>query len=160
MAAGVGLGAQNVMLVGQVAVPHADMAMAISVMSFSQTVSSSVFLAVTQAVFQNSLESTLRAHAPEIDLRDVINGGVTAIRRLVTAEQPPSVLQAYNSAIMQTIDIAVAASGLSIAGALIMDWLSLKKKTETEKEESLSPTTSETPTANDASAKCLTLGES
>ncbi|KAI1350632.1 MFS general substrate transporter [Xylaria sp. FL0043] len=141
MAAGVGLGAQNVMLVGQVAVPHVDMAMAISVMSFSQTLSSSIFLAVAQAVFQNSLESTLRAHTPEVDPGDVINGGVTAIRRLVTAEQLPSVLRAYNSAIMQTIYIAVAASGLSIAGALIMDWLSLKKKTETEKKESLSPTT-------------------
>ncbi|KAI3326429.1 MFS general substrate transporter [Xylariaceae sp. AK1471] len=126
MAAGAGLGAQNVMLVAQVAVPITDMAMATSILSFSQTLSSSIFLTVSQTIFQNQLISNLAAKAPEIDAASVISIGVTALRKSVTSEQLPAVLQAYNNALIQTFYVAVAASALSILGPLCMDWISLK----------------------------------
>lgn len=43
LAAGAGLGAQNVMLVAQVAVPMTEMPMAVSILTFTQTLSSSIF---------------------------------------------------------------------------------------------------------------------
>ncbi|KAI1332184.1 MFS transporter [Xylariaceae sp. FL0255] len=132
MAAGVGIGLQNAFLVGQVAVPLNDQAVAISVLSFAQTLSSSIFLAIGQAVFQNQLQSALRIQAPEVNPKDVIAGGVTAIRTLVTADQLPSVLGACNTAITQTFYVAVVANGLSLAGPLIMNWLSLKQEAETD----------------------------
>ncbi|KAI1483689.1 MFS transporter [Daldinia eschscholtzii] len=127
VAAGAGLGAQNVMLVAQVAVPMADMPMAISILTFTQSLSSSIFLAVAQNVFQNQLIKNIVARAPEVDSGSVIRGGATAIRDTVSAEQLPAVLQAYNDAITQTFYVAVAVAALSIIGPIFMDWLSLKQ---------------------------------
>ncbi|KAI0101952.1 MFS transporter [Hypoxylon sp. NC0597] len=127
LAAGAGLGAQNVMLVAQVAVPVTDMAMAISILTFTQTLSSSIFLAVAQNVFQNQLIKNLAASAPEVDSTAVINNGVTALRNSVPPDQLPAVLQAYNDSVMQTFYVPVALSALSIAGPIFMDWLSLKQ---------------------------------
>ncbi|KAI2603433.1 MFS transporter [Hypoxylon fragiforme] len=128
LAAGAGLGAQNVMLVAQVAVPAADMAMATSILSFTQTLASSVFLAVAQTVFQNRLVGNLAASAPEIDSSFVVNAGATAMGDVVPPELQRAVLEAYNSAIMQTFYVAVAVSALSILGPVFMDWLSLKQQ--------------------------------
>ncbi|KAI1454443.1 MFS transporter, partial [Annulohypoxylon moriforme] len=127
LAAGAGLGAQNVMLVAQVAVPMEDMAMATSIMTFTQTLSSSIFLAVAQTVFQNQLIKNLTANAPDLNSSTIVNGGVTAIRDLVPPDQLPAVLQAYNDAVTQTFYVAVAVSALSIFGPLFMDWISLKQ---------------------------------
>ncbi|OTA62362.1 MFS transporter [Hypoxylon sp. EC38] len=120
LAAGAGLGAQNVMLVAQVAVPITDMAMAVSILTFTQTLSSSIFLA-------NQLIKNLAASAPAIDSTSVINNDVTALRNSVPPDQLPAVLQAYNDSVTLTFYVAVALGALSIAGPIFMDWLSLKK---------------------------------
>ncbi|KAI0887933.1 MFS transporter [Annulohypoxylon maeteangense] len=127
LAAGAGIGAQNVMLVAQVAVPLEDMAMATSIMTFTQTLASSIFLAVAQTIFQNQLIKNLTANAPDLNSSTIVNGGVTAIRDLVPPDQLPAVLQAYNDAVTQTFYVAVAVSALSIFGPLFMDWMSLKQ---------------------------------
>ncbi|KAI0865359.1 MFS general substrate transporter [Xylaria cubensis] len=127
MAAGVGIGSQNVNLIGQVAVPSTDIAIATSVLSFSGTLSSSIFLAVAQSVFQNQLIHSLAVKAPEVDAISIFSQGPTALRTIVTAEQLPAVLVAYNEAIIWTFYVGVAASALSIAGPIFMDWLSLKQ---------------------------------
>ncbi|KAI1387347.1 MFS transporter [Hypoxylon trugodes] len=135
LAAGAGLGAQNVMLVAQVAVPLADMAMATSILTFTQTLSSSIFLAVAQNIFQNQLIKNLAAKAPGIDSGSVVNAGATALSGDVPADQRPAVLEAYNEALIQTFYVAVATSALSIFGPIFMDWISLKQpeKKDTEK---------------------------
>ncbi|RYC59620.1 hypothetical protein CHU98_g6581 [Xylaria longipes] len=151
MAAGVGIGAQNVMLVAQVAVPLTDMAMATSILSFTQTLSSSIFLAVAQNVFQNQLIHNLAAKAPGVDATSVINQGATALRKTVTTEQLSAVLEAYNEAIIQTFYVAVAANALSIAGPIFMDWLSLKQPES--QQQKPTPGTSEGSTADGQSAE-------
>ncbi|KAI0801577.1 MFS general substrate transporter [Xylaria sp. FL0064] len=127
MAIGVGIGSQNVNLIGQVAVPTSDMAIATSVLSFAGTLSSSIFLVVGQSVFQNQFINNLVAKAPEVDAVSIFSQGPAALRALVTAEQLPEVLQVYNEAIIDTFYVGVAASALSIAGPIFMDWLSLKQ---------------------------------
>jgi divalent metal cation (Fe/Co/Zn/Cd) transporter len=126
MAGGAGLGIQNFLLVAQVAVPVTDMAMATSILSFSQTLSSAIFLAAGQTIFQNQLISNLAAKAPEVNAASVVDIGATALRKSVTSEQLPAVLEAYNDALVQTFYLAVAAGALSIVGPLWMDWISLK----------------------------------
>lgn len=136
LAAGAGLGAQNVMLFAQVAVPMEDMAMATSIMTFTQTLSSSIFLAVAQNVFQNQLIKNLIANAPNLNSSTIVNGGVTAIRDLVPPDQLPAALQAYNDAVTETFYVAVAVSALSIFGTLVIDWISLKQPEKKSTEES------------------------
>ncbi|KAF9882704.1 hypothetical protein FE257_005512 [Aspergillus nanangensis] len=126
LAVGAGLGAQNVILVAQAAVPITDMAMATTLLTFTQTLSSAVFLSVGQSVFQNQLIVNLHQYAPSVDASAVIAGGVTAIRDNVSSKLLPSALAAYNDSIMQTFYVAVAMAALSLVGALCLDWISLK----------------------------------
>ncbi|KAI1750141.1 MFS general substrate transporter [Xylaria castorea] len=150
MATGVGIGSQNVNLIGQVAVPSKDIAIATSILSFSGTLSSSIFLAVAQSVFQNQLIHNLAVKAPEVDAISVFSQGPTALRTSVNAEQLPAVLVAYNEAIIQVFYVGVAASALSIAGPIFMDWLSLKQP-ESQQSKPI-PDTSEGSTADEQSA--------
>ncbi|KAE8408613.1 major facilitator superfamily domain-containing protein [Aspergillus pseudonomiae] len=82
ISAGVGIGAQNVMLVASVAVEPADMPMSTTILTFTQTLSSAIFLPVGQSV------------------------GATGFRDQLTPTQLPLALLAYNEAIVGTFYVA------------------------------------------------------
>lgn len=125
-AAGQGIGIATLPVYTQLAVLSTDMAIANTFVLFSSNLANSIFVAIAQAVFQTRLLYALKTQAPGLDPSSVINGGATALRKTVPAEQLLSVLQGYNTAIMQTFYVAVAGSALSTVGPLVMDWLSLK----------------------------------
>ncbi|KAJ5115390.1 MFS transporter [Penicillium alfredii] len=131
LSAGAGLGAQNVILVAQVAVPPTEMAMATSILAFTQTLSSAVFLSVGQSVFQNRLIANLQSISPDIDAPLVVHSGAMGFRQHFSAAQLPLALHAYNQALVQTFFVAVATSALSIVGPIFMEWLSLKPEKKT-----------------------------
>lgn len=128
LSAGAGLGAQNVMLVAQVAVVPEEMAMATSILVFTQTLSTSVFLAVGQSVFQNRLAANLESTFADFGGLSVAQSGATGFRDNFPESQLPLALEAYNQALVQTFYVAVATSGLSLIGPIFMEWLSLKEK--------------------------------
>lgn len=130
--AGVGIGAQNAMLVASVAVVPADLAMVTSLLTFTQTLSSAIFLPIAQSVFQNQLSANLRSNVPQIDSSLIIQSGATGFRDHLTAGQLPLVLNAYNKALSQTFYVGVGVAALSIFGPIFMEWLPLKPKTEVE----------------------------
>ncbi|KAJ5698359.1 MFS transporter [Penicillium macrosclerotiorum] len=127
LAAGLGFGIQNVMLVAQVAVPESDMAMVTSILSFVQTLAGSLFLSIGESVFANRLISNLKARLPDVNGAEVVASGATGIRNHFTPKQLPIVLQAYNKAIVQTFYVGVVMASLSIFGPIFMEWLSIKK---------------------------------
>ncbi|KAH8698867.1 hypothetical protein BGW36DRAFT_448924, partial [Talaromyces proteolyticus] len=87
LSAGAGFGVQNVMLVPQVAVPAKDMSMAVSILTFTQTLSSAIFLPVGQSVFQNRLVSNLESIAPDVNGSLVLQTGATSIRDHFSSNQ-------------------------------------------------------------------------
>ncbi|PYH97029.1 MFS transporter [Aspergillus ellipticus CBS 707.79] len=104
LSAGAGIGVQNALLVASVAVAEpTDMPMATTILTFTQTLASSIFLPVAQSV-----------------------GGATGFRDQIASTLLPTVLLAYNEAIMCTFDVAVATASVSILGPIFMNWLSLK----------------------------------
>jgi hypothetical protein len=128
LSAGVGIGAQNALLVASVAVVPTDMPMVISILMFTQTLASAIFLPVGQSVFQNQLSASLQSKLPALDATLVLQSGATGFRGHLTPSQLPSVLLAYNEAICQTFYVAIATASLSIFGPIFMDWLSLKSE--------------------------------
>ncbi|TAQ84793.1 hypothetical protein B7494_g6880 [Chlorociboria aeruginascens] len=126
MAFGAGLGVQNVMLVPQVALPAVDLAMATSVLTFSQTLCGAIFLPIGQSVFQNQLVHNLQSYAPSVNTSSAIHSGVTQLRQHFSADDLALVLQAYNVALVQTFYVGVATSALSFMGPVFMQWLSIK----------------------------------
>lgn len=127
LSVGAGLGVQNVLLVAQVAVPKVDMAMATSLLSFSQMLSGAIFLAAEQSVFQNQLVQNLHEQAPAVDPAFVIQIGAGMLRDKLSTDVLPSVIKAYNFAITETFYVGVAMAALSIIGPIFIEWKSIKK---------------------------------
>lgn len=127
LAAGMGLGAQNMMLVCSTAVPKSEMAIATSILTFCQVLASAIMLPVGQSVFQNQLLANFKSMLPGTNAELVVASGATGFRKLFTAAQLPTALNAYNKSIMQTFYVAVATAALSFIGPIFMEWLSLKK---------------------------------
>ncbi|KAJ5537659.1 Efflux pump [Penicillium frequentans] len=95
------------------------MPIATTLLLFGQTLAGAIFL-------PNQLVSNLHEYAPDANSNDILEGGITGLRKVVSAEQLPSVLTAYNEALTQSFYVAVALSSLSILGPVWLDRVSLK----------------------------------
>ncbi|CAG8221631.1 unnamed protein product [Penicillium salamii] len=146
MNAGVGVGAQNALLVASVAVAPADLAMTTSILTFVQTLSSAILLPIGQSVFQNQLSANLISYLPDVDVALILHSGATGFRDHLKSNQLPLALQAYNKALCQTFYVGVATAALSILGPIFMEWLSLKPQVEAKKDDQSSKSSIDEPT--------------
>jgi hypothetical protein len=78
------------------------MAVGTSIVVFCQFFGGALFLAFAETDFSNSLSSALTEFAPGVNETLVFNAGATAAREVVTSEQLPGLLRAYNQAITNT----------------------------------------------------------
>lgn len=81
--------------------------MATSQVFFFQYLGGTIFLALAETIFTNSLRSALHHDAPGVDAERVIDAGASAVRSVVTKAALPGVLQAYNHAIVDTFVSAI-----------------------------------------------------
>ncbi|GKZ83875.1 hypothetical protein AnigIFM56816_008971 [Aspergillus niger] len=124
---GAGLGMQQPMMVVQAALKIADVPSATAIVAFTQTLGGALFVSVAQNVFQNELRKNL-SQISGVDPASVMQAGATMLRHVVSADQLPAVLEAYNGAVTTTFYVAVAMGALSIFGALPIQWISVKGK--------------------------------
>ncbi|KAK2800909.1 hypothetical protein FQN51_005844 [Onygenales sp. PD_10] len=127
LSVGLGMGAQNAFLIPQVAVPKTELATATAVLTFIQTLTSAIFLAIGQAVFQNQLVNNLAVYAPSISPELVFATGPLRLQYQIPTESLPAVVRAFNAAITEVFYVAVAGCALSVVGPLFLEWKSLKK---------------------------------
>jgi hypothetical protein len=85
---------------------------------FTQLFGGALFLAIAQAIFNDSLVSGLHEYAPTVDIKSVVAAGAAAIRQVVRPEEVGGVLQAYNAAINRDFYLCAGAG----AGMLIFAW--------------------------------------
>lgn len=89
----------------------------------------SVFLAISQSVFSNELVDSLTKLAlNSSEIQDIINAGSAAVREVVTAQQLPGVLNAYNTRITSAFYVATAACACAFLAAFGLEWRSVKGK--------------------------------
>ncbi|KAJ5521002.1 Major facilitator superfamily domain general substrate transporter [Penicillium fimorum] len=98
------------------------------IMSFIQFLSGAIFIALGEAVFQNRLLSSVRSSVPEIDPGPLLAEGVTKLRQQVSGDVLDRLLLCVNEATVRIFYIAVALSALSLAGAVVVEWKSTKRK--------------------------------
>jgi hypothetical protein len=73
-----------------------------AIVVFFQFFGGSILLAIGQNIFQSHLISDLVRSAPGVDPAAVVRAGAGAVRKIVTPEQLPGVLTAYNTALTNT----------------------------------------------------------
>lgn len=115
---------QNALLPEQVPV-------GMSVVVFAQTFGGALFLTFAQTIFNHGLVDGLAKYAPNIDPVTVTTAGANGIRKVLSPEDVPGVVEAYNSAINHDFYLAASASACAFVFAFGIGWRNIKKKKPT-----------------------------
>lgn len=125
---GMGLGLQQPMLAAQTVLSRKDVPIGVSILMLGQSLGGSIFPAVGQNVLDSALIKNLGAlHIPNFDSSSVITSGATDIRTQIPAAYLPAFLVAYNKAIIHTFYVMIGCACVTIVGALLLEWKSVKK---------------------------------
>ncbi|KAF9266282.1 MFS general substrate transporter [Marasmius fiardii PR-910] len=125
--AGIGSSMQQSLMAVQTVLPLKDVPSGTSIVVFMQTAGGAIFISIAQNVFQNKLLSGILEKAPSLNPGLVIGAGATGIKNVVSAEQVPAVVSAYNSALVDAFYVATAMSCISFIASLFVEWKSVKK---------------------------------
>ncbi|KAF2495808.1 MFS general substrate transporter [Lophium mytilinum] len=109
-----------------------DIPVGTSMVQLFQFLGSSVFLAISQALFTNQLRSSLSTLASvgigRAEIEKILHAGATSVRKVVTEAQVSGVVGAYNDSIVSTFYVATAAAAASFVFSLGLEWRSVKAK--------------------------------
>ena len=97
-------------------------------MNLSLSLGGALFIAVGQNIFTNRLSTNLATNVPILNPSIVLDTGATSLRTAVDFGSLEGVLVAYNDALIHAYYVSVAMAGLSLIGALGMEWKSVKGK--------------------------------
>ena len=128
---GVGIGFEGGMIVAQKSVPPPSISIAISVVSFAMTLGGTIFLSVSQAVFNHGMLHEIAELAPQIDGQILLNSGATNLRTLLASigqqQSIGPVLQAYAEGTRDVFWLIMACATTAFIAACGLRWRSLKK---------------------------------
>ncbi|OCT48657.1 putative HC-toxin efflux carrier TOXA [Cladophialophora carrionii] len=105
-----------------------DVAIGTALITFLQTLSGAVFLAVSQNVYLNRLASSLSRDLPGLDPNLVLRVGATELKNAVSPGDLDVVKHAYNDALTFMWYISVALACVTLFGAMGIEWRSVKAK--------------------------------
>ncbi|KAJ6605127.1 hypothetical protein B0H10DRAFT_2440230 [Mycena sp. CBHHK59/15] len=124
------LGSFKPMLATQNVLELRDMPIRTSIIMFSHTLGGPLSISIAQNVFTNKLVSGLIRHVPGVSPAAlVLSAGATSLKSAVEPQFLQGVLEAYNEALVAAFYVAIAMACLSLAGALVCEWRSIKGKT-------------------------------
>ena len=125
--AGRGVGMQMPIVAIQNTLPPAQISVGMSILVFCQTFGGALFLAVDDTDFTSSLVKALSALEPPVNVQGIVQAGATRFREVVSPEDLPGVLQAYNVAVRNTFYLGVGGAVAYFFFAWGMGWKSVKK---------------------------------
>lgn len=125
-AAGVGFMAPQTAV--QTSLPADDAPLGLSVILFGQNFGPALCVALAQTIFTSRLSANLHKIAPNVDPTSIENMGLNEIKASFGAENLDRVLQGFSEALSQTWYLAVGLACMSLVGALLTDWKSVKEK--------------------------------
>ncbi|ORY87889.1 major facilitator superfamily domain-containing protein [Protomyces lactucae-debilis] len=129
--AGLGCGAafQIPLIAVQTVLPLVDIPTGSALISFSQTLGGSVFVAVTQALFQETLAKQLaeRVDIPGVPSQFIISQGATGFRKIVDPLYWPEIFEGYMHALRAAYRVALVLSCVAFMFACLVEWRSVKK---------------------------------
>lgn len=123
---GMGMGMQQGALAAQTVLNKKDVPTGVSLMFFCQMLGGAIFVSVGQNVFDSNLVKGLTSIVHGLDPSEIVNTGATDLRNIVPANDLQGVLVAYNAALRKAFIVATVMAGVSIFGAALVRWRSVK----------------------------------
>ncbi|KAK1767678.1 major facilitator superfamily domain-containing protein [Phialemonium atrogriseum] len=128
---GIGVGFQIGILVVQNMLPLEWIPVATACVQFFQSLGGAVFIAVSQALFQNGLKDGIMRNAPGIPPEIFINSGASQVKQILQslhAEQfTDAVLNAYLSGLRHTYYASMGCAGAAFVISCLLTWKKIKK---------------------------------
>lgn len=128
---GVGIGFEAGIIVAQKAVPPRSISVAISVVSFAMTLGGTIFLSVSQAVFNHGMLHGIATLAPQVDGQALLKSGATDLHTLLASMDQQQfivpVLQAYAQGTRSVFWVVMACAITAFSAACGLRWRSVKK---------------------------------
>ena len=125
--AGRGCVVQMPIIAIQNALPPSQISVGMSLVVFFQTFGGALFLAVADTDFTSSLVKALNNISPPVNTEAIIVAGATGFRKILTAENLPPVLEAYNQALVNTFYLGAGGAVAMFIFAWGLGWKSVKK---------------------------------
>ncbi|KAI9721626.1 MAG: hypothetical protein M1828_005117 [Chrysothrix sp. TS-e1954] len=127
---GIGLGlCFNVpIIVTQALTSQDQVAPAIAIMLFFQSFGGALIISAAQAIFQNTLITTLQSLDPGIDPGAVLATGATEIQKSFSPMELRSIDVAYMTGLRRAFYLAIAMAGLASLAAASQKWIWVNKK--------------------------------
>ena len=113
-------------------VQPSELSSAMSLLTFTQSLGTSIFLTISNTILDESLRTQLGSLAEQ-----VIAVGATEFRDVVSLQDLPAVVNAYSISIDHVFYLAAAVGATSVVAAQGMGWIDIRKK---KKEPVSSPT--------------------
>jgi hypothetical protein len=123
--AGIGLGEEQGLYMVQATLPEDEVATGIGLILFAQTFGGALFVSIAQAVFLQNISKALKALAPTVDPKSILDG---ASRGSSNAQTSPELREVYGVAIKDALRVGLILATVSSLGAVLYDWKSLKTK--------------------------------
>ena len=134
--AGIGISFQQPIIAAQTVLSEEDIPIGTSVIVFGQSIGGAIILSVAETVFSNRLATNIRDMlGVAVSSEALLAGGIKDVVAAVLAAggSLASLVDAENKAITQAFYVGLAMAGLSIIGALCVEWKSVKKEEERRK---------------------------
>ena len=123
---GIGMSIQIPVIAIQPVLSLAQAPVGMAIVIFFQFFGSSIFLAVAQTSFTNSLIKEIGRHAHGVSAQALLNAGSAGVRDIVGPEDLPGVLIAYNNAIRTTFYVALGIAVPGVLTSLGMEWKNIR----------------------------------
>ncbi|KAJ0107621.1 hypothetical protein J7T55_007812 [Diaporthe amygdali] len=130
---GLGFCMQVPALAAQASLPKKDISMGIGLILFGTLLGASVYVAVGESILLNGLVSRLSG-IPGVDPSLLTSGGATSVISSLPAGVRDTVVSEYNSALRVVFLAGIGPCVASVFGAASLEWTSVKKKPEGEKD--------------------------
>ncbi|MCJ1316008.1 hypothetical protein MMC15_001328 [Xylographa vitiligo] len=108
-----------------------DISTGVTILNFVSQMGGSIFVSICQTILSSTLQSQLASTLPNFDTAEIATSGATEIRNMVSTQQLPILLEAYNAGINNVFYCALGLSCLSFVASFFVEWKSVKSMEKT-----------------------------
>jgi hypothetical protein len=129
---GIGLGQQQAGLAAQTVLPSKDVSTGVALKFFGQSLGGAIFVSVGQSVLSNKLVEHLTkipgliTSHPGLNPSQIVNLGALELKEFFGPQYSDAVILAFNNSLDSVFQVGMIVSCLSLVGALLVDWKSIK----------------------------------
>ena len=103
-----------------------DIPTGVTILNFAQQIGGSIFISVCQTILSSTLRSRLASTLPNFDAARIATSGATDVRKMVSKQQLPVLLKAYNAGIDNVFYCALGLTCLALVASLFVEWKSVR----------------------------------